>query len=115
MWRITKNCEILIEQMKKLKWEKYSSRKMDYENAPKTTIHKKNDDGPDSARYFFTLMQDLYHAKTKEELPIQNLLGAVQYGTPWNNVAGYHDDMLPDVKNDYTVYEGTDLYALENY
>lgn len=115
MWRITKNCEILIEQMKKLKWEKYSSRKMDYENAPKTTIHKKNDDGPDSARYFFTLMQDLYHAKTKEELPIQNLLGAVQYGTPWNNVAGFHDEMLPDVKNDYTVYEGTDLYALENY
>jgi phage terminase large subunit-like protein len=111
------NCPILERQMSRLKYDKYTSKKLDYENAPKTTIHKKDDDGPDSLRYFFTMMPDLYIPGTKEiRRPITSIggLSAVPFATPWNSYAGANNEMLPDTHGDYTVYEGTDLYALEN-
>jgi hypothetical protein len=42
-----------------MRWATYASKKLEHENAPKGTIHKKDDDAPDSLRYFMTLMPDL--------------------------------------------------------
>ena len=40
-------CKTLNEQMRNMHFEKYASKKMEYEHAPKLTISKKDDDGPD--------------------------------------------------------------------
>ena len=58
-WQYTANCTTLEHQMSRLRWATYASKKSEYENAPKGTIHKKDDDAPDSLRYFMTLMPDL--------------------------------------------------------
>lgn len=50
---------ILEHQFKRLRWATYASKKLETENAPKGTIHKKDDDVPDSVRYFMTLVPDL--------------------------------------------------------
>lgn len=113
------DCPTLEKQMKALHWEKFASKKMQYEQAPKLTISKKDDDAPDSTRYFMTLMPDLYYMEDGIQKRIRTEAGglhSIPYGSPWNNRAGFHDQMLPDNRNsDYTVYEGSDLYALENY
>lgn len=117
-WQIF-DCPILEKQMGSMHYEKWASRKLAYESAPKLTINKRDDDAPDSARYFFTLMPDLYYMEEGKKKRIRTQVGnlsATPYGSPWNNVAGFHDQMLPDNRSDeYTVYEGSDLYALENY
>ena len=111
------NCPILEKQMGRLRWAKYTSKKLTYENAPRKEIHKKDDDGPDSLRYFFTLMPDLYFKPEQEKKKPITSVGmehAVPYATPWNSYAGANGELLPTGGDDYTVYEGTDLYALEN-
>jgi phage terminase large subunit-like protein len=118
-WKITANCTTLVKQMGTMHYDKWASKKLAYENAEKLTISKKDDDAPDSARYFFTLMPDLYYMEEGVKKRIVTSVGnmsAVPYGSEWNNVAGFHDQMLPDTRNgEYTVYEGSELYALENY
>lgn len=59
MWHVTANCTHLIDEMKKLRWKTYTSRKMQFDNNKKEEIHKKDDHAPDSARYFFSFMPDL--------------------------------------------------------
>lgn len=58
-WQHTANCIVLERQMKRLRWATYASKKLEDANAPKGTIHKKDDDAPDSLRYFMTLQPDL--------------------------------------------------------
>jgi phage terminase large subunit-like protein len=58
-WQYTPNCTTLEHQMMRLRWATYASKKLQFDNAPKGTIHKKDDDAPDSLRYFMTLMTDL--------------------------------------------------------
>ena len=117
-WQIW-DCPTLIKQMGMMHYEKFASKKLAYESAPKLTINKKNDDAPDSARYFFTLMPDLYYMEEGIKKRIVTQVGhhtAVPYGNEWNNVAGFHDQMLPETRNgEYTVYEGSEIFALENY
>jgi phage terminase large subunit-like protein len=61
-WQYTENCRMLAHQMARLRWATYASKKLEHDNAPKGTIHKKDDDAPDSLRYFMTLMPDLKFA-----------------------------------------------------
>lgn len=58
-WVITSNCVNFIRELKKLRWETYSSSKLAYDNNKQETVHKKDDHAFDSARYFATLMPDL--------------------------------------------------------
>lgn len=113
------DCPILEKQMRSMHYEKFASKKLAYESAPKLTINKKDDDAPDSARYFFTLMPDLYQKVNGIQKRITTSVGhlhAVPYAAPWNNRAGYFDEPLPDNRaGEYTVYEGSDIYALENF
>jgi phage terminase large subunit-like protein len=66
-WQYTKDCRVLEHQMMRLRWATYASKKMEFENAPKGTIHKKDDDAPDSLRYFMTLMPDLKFDDSPED------------------------------------------------
>ncbi len=58
-WVITSNCVNLIRELKKLRWKTYSSDKTAYELNKLEQIHKKDDHGFDSVRYFSTMMPDL--------------------------------------------------------
>ena len=117
MWSLTPNCKILNDQMIKIRWKKWASKKLEYENGPQDRIHKINDDGPDSLRYFFTLMPDLYVKMEGKEVRIRREIGNMRAAQPLVPVALRTDVMgnVPDSVGNYRVYEGSDLYALENY
>lgn len=59
MWLIHKSCTVMLSQMRKYRWEEHVSRKARDKNAPKQVPHKKDDDGPDSARYMFQTLPEL--------------------------------------------------------
>lgn len=60
MWGITEDCPNLIRELQRVKWKIFESPKRRHDNNPREEIHKKNDHAPDSARYFFAMMPDLY-------------------------------------------------------
>lgn len=62
-WVITGNCRMLIWELQRVRWKIYDTAKKRDDNNPREEIHKKNDHAPDSARYFFSLMPDLYIPK----------------------------------------------------
>lgn len=113
------DCPIFERQMEHLHFDKFASKKLEYDSAPKLTINQRDDDAPDSARYMFTLMPDLYVMDGKEEKRIRTNAGglsAAMGSDPWNTRAGVFDTPLPDNRiSDYTIYEGSDMFALENY
>lgn len=117
-WRITRNCVALIGEMKKLRWQTFSSRKMMYENNKQEKIKKKDDHACDSTRYFFSFMPDLTPSKGRVadiatlEKQHSELLGA---STP-NQVAGSWDELIASRKTqtmqteDWEYSYGEDLY-----
>ena len=113
-WQYTPNCVILERQMQHLHWEKYASRKMEYNKAPKNKVADKEDDGPDSLRYFFSFMPELYIPQTEEkrEFPFE-LPGGVTYAV--DNKAPSWETLLQNSGEDYKVFEGGFHNALENY
>jgi phage terminase large subunit-like protein len=66
-WFITENCPNLIRELQRVRWKVYENAKKRHENNPREEIHKKDDHAPDSARYFFSLMPDMY-IKPSEEI-----------------------------------------------
>lgn len=58
-WLITENCVNLIREIQRLRWQTYSSKKMQHERNAQESIHKKDDHACDSARYFFSFLPDL--------------------------------------------------------
>lgn len=62
-WVITENCPNLIREMMRLRWKIYETAKKRQDNNPRPELHKKDDHAPDSARYFFSMMPDLYIPK----------------------------------------------------
>lgn len=103
LWTVTADCPTLIKQMKNLRWEKYETRTMDAKKVEKVTIDKKNDDAPDSLRYFICTQQELTPArvaalhKTRPELP-----------------SPYYDGYADKVSNDYQRYSNTQTYLMEH-
>jgi hypothetical protein len=92
----------LEKQMKNLRWEKYDSKKLEYKKALKITIDKKDDDAPDSLRYFITLMDDLTPEKIADIQKNPNLIPSVPYYNPY----------APPIP-DYQVYTNSTLYGIE--
>ena len=117
MWQYTPDCTVLERQMTKLRWKKWQSKKLEYENGPRNEIHKVDDDGPDSLRYFFTFMPELYVTVAGVEQRIRTSVGHMWAAQPVGHIpmASANDVPLPDKASDYIVYEGSDLYSLENY
>lgn len=58
-WMISPQCVNLISEMRKLKWASYESSKKRDDTNRQEVVHKKDDHGFDSVRYFFTLMPEL--------------------------------------------------------
>ena len=115
MWQYTPDCTTLERQLGKMRWKKWQSKKLEYENGPRNEIHKVDDDGPDSLRYFFTFMPDLYIREGEIERKIRTKVGHMSATPAFNPVALSTDVPLPDKVGDYIVYQGSDLYALEEY
>jgi phage terminase large subunit-like protein len=59
-WLITENCPNLIRELQRVRWKVYENAKKRHDNNVREEIHKHNDHAPDSAKYFFSLMPDLY-------------------------------------------------------
>jgi hypothetical protein len=114
-WTITESCVNLIREMKLLRWATYATKKMQYENNKQEKIHKKDDHAPDSARYFFTFMPDL---SPQTSPPVE---GVIRTHNPEGSVGGVsledgkvdRNSKSKGKKNEYQIYEGTDLYAME--
>ena len=59
-WIITDNCPNLAREMKRVRWKVYASAKQRQENAPREEIARQHSHSPDSAKYLFSLLPDLY-------------------------------------------------------
>lgn len=59
-WIITQNCYNLIRELQRVRWKTFDSAKKRHDNNAREEVHKKDDHAPDSARYFFSLLPDLY-------------------------------------------------------
>ena len=126
-WTITDNCVSLISEMRKYRWETYSSRKTQFEKNKHETPHKKDDHAIDSTRYFFTMMPDLRPEADPEPKPLANILGAGFGVDPSREKWDQNSKPVPRngmaFKGDVPVQQpgqtkwnevvGTDLYALE--
>lgn len=115
-YQITKNCVEYINEMKKLRWKTYASKKMQFNNNPQEQIHKKDDHLCDSARYFFSFLPDLRPSQMEQDTPAPIPPEGTYGGTP---VYGTIDQVLEAMTkgskttkwNNETV--GTDLQGLE--
>jgi phage terminase large subunit-like protein len=113
-WQYTDDCTTFESQMIGLRWATYSSKKMEFDNAPKGTIHKKDDDAPDSARYFFTLQPDLSFDPDTGELKSS-------YGSLLDSVTQPNEGPLYDLeemfnresKGEWSTYEADSVWDLE--
>jgi phage terminase large subunit-like protein len=113
-WQYTENCTMLEHQMQRLRWATYASKKLEYENAPKGTIHKKDDDAPDSLRYFMTLMPDLKFSNVEDKRPSVQHIHAVPMAEEFNfdRMLSPQDTSDPmESSSMFTVYSN---YAMEN-
>jgi hypothetical protein len=117
-WQITANCDALINEMLRLHWQTWATRKGAFENNKKEKIHKKDDHAADSSRYFFTLLPDLTPEEVIDKTPMERfakLTAAVGDSVTGVNVAyGPWDELLKNrVETPWKIQESTDLYGLE--
>jgi hypothetical protein len=63
-WQIA-NCPSLVKELERLHWKTFTSLKVRDDNNPMEQVHKKNDHGFDSCKYFFTFMPDLKPEETE--------------------------------------------------
>jgi hypothetical protein len=101
-WKITEDCDALINEMLRLRWKTWANRKMQYENNKHEQIHKKDDHACDSARYFMTLLPDLTplpdSTKQQDSQTLKQLVGHATTAAP---VSGSWDKLLASrVKQD---------------
>lgn len=108
-WVITRNCTNLTREMKRLRWKTWSGKKAAAQNNPYEQIHKKDDHGPDSVRYFFTIMPDLSIKRKEEEKKLPQNTPTASYDT------ALIESLRGGYKNttEWKTFAGTDLVALE--
>ena len=112
-WQYTDDCATLEDQMQRLRWATWATKKGESENAPKKEIHKNHDDAPDSARYFFTLMPDLSFNDNKA--PVKSSYGAlldsvVQRNEPLVDINRFLEQ---PVESQWNVYNEESQWDLE--
>lgn len=83
-YTITENCVNYINEMKKLRWKTWASKKMQYTNNPQEQIHKKDDHACDSARYFFSFIPNLEPDRimTDKVVGVKDIPEGVRAGAP---------------------------------
>jgi hypothetical protein len=111
-WQYTPNCTTLEHQMMRLRWATYASKKLQFDNAPKGTIHKKDDDAPDSLRYFMTLQPDMaFDNKGNRVSTNMQTIDAVK-----DMLVPYRDTGTPGFtprESVYQVYDSPDSWEFE--
>lgn len=111
-WVITENCWNLIRQMQRLRWQIFEQPKKRRENNLKEQLHKKDDHATDSARYFFSLMSDLYIPPVGSVDPMIELNKGIQHAIGAVSIpmarAGYYDDRLHNMPNEQTEWTAID-------
>jgi phage terminase large subunit-like protein len=80
-WAITANCANLIREMKRYRWETYSSKKIQNSKNLYETPHKKDDHACDSARYFFMSRPDLIADVPDSPVGVYDKMGASRVNT----------------------------------
>lgn len=114
-WQITESCGALVWEMQRLRWKRWASKKMEFDNNRQEVIHKKDDHACDSARYFFTIMPDLAPAPVvmpDNSSSIQahsSMLDARRTGPPTGRI----DNNLRRPKTHWKATVGTDIQGLE--
>src|SRR4029079_5995648 len=58
-WAIA-GCPNLVRELQRVRWKIYENAKKRRDNNAREELVKKDDHAPDSARYFFSFMPDLY-------------------------------------------------------
>ena len=117
-YQITENCANYIDEMMKLRWKTFASKKMQFENNAQEQIHKKHDHACDSARYFFSFLPDLAPAMTENNPASVPQPG--EYGGS-SKAYGSIDEVLAKMtrgnstpETEWTnLVEGTDMQGLE--
>lgn len=79
-WIISPNCPNLIRELKKLRWASYASDSRQYDLNRQEVVHKKDDHGFDSSRYFATLMPNLTPEQDPDEIQVNPLNAGLSYG-----------------------------------
>lgn len=65
-WLITENCWHLTKELQRQRWKIYETAKKRYDNPPREELDRKHSHAPDSARYFFSLMNEMYLPLSKD-------------------------------------------------
>lgn len=78
MWVVTGNCTNLIRELQRVRWKIYESAKKRHDNNPREELHKKDDHAPDSARYMFSLMPDLYMPPETEDNRVEKINNVIK-------------------------------------
>lgn len=121
-WEITKDCPKLAWEMKKYRWETFSSRKVAYEKNKQEKPHKKDDHAIDSSRYMFTLMPDLTPFRQVENaqpiFPLGNVTGVDPSQDRWDDFLkregqAFKPGQLVPSQTKWDTDEGLDLYTGE--
>jgi hypothetical protein len=112
-WRVTRNCVNLIRELKKLRWQTYSSDKQAYSMNKQEEIHKKDDHAADSMRYFMTLMPDLRPNNGRELTPNEKTPTTIPYMDLLAKMANdpnitFVDDL--DDRTQWETHESSDEY-----
>lgn len=117
-WFITENCVNLIREMRRLRWKKYASKKMQGENNKSELIHKKDDHACDAMRYLFTCMPELTFADEIDDPSAPRALRSnepridMDYGTALLRAISEGHSIPND--DEWNIYEGVDLEDLFN-
>lgn len=111
-WVITENCWNLIRQMQRLRWQIFEQPKKRRDNNLKEQLHKKDDHATDSARYFFSMMNDLYIKSDAPVDPMVELNKGIQHAIGAVSIpvgrAGYYDDRLTNLPGGHTEWTAID-------
>jgi hypothetical protein len=95
-WLITGNCTNLIKELQRVRWKIYETARKRQDNNLREELHKKDDHAPDSARYFFGLMPDLYippqGTGNSEELRATDIVKQMMQGAKTTPVGPYYID-----------------------
>lgn len=115
-WHITENCVELIRELRKLRWKTWASKKAQLDNNRHDQVHKKDDHGFDSCRYFFTFLPDLSPITDAAPGESTQIAGQTVYPSPNYdaNLQRERTNYYSTSSTDWRVSEGSgELTALE--
>lgn len=94
-WYITANCVNLIRELQRCRWKIYQTAKMRRDNNPREELHPQYDHAPDSCRYFFGLLPEMYIPPVGD--PVLKHINQVNQSA--QEIMGYRSSYLEPTSN----------------